>query len=154
MTELVEAASPSLIAAARELFREYEGALGIDLCFQNFEKELDGLPGDYAPPGGRLILAMDHERLKGCVALRPLGRGICEMKRLYVRAESRRTGLGRRLVTAIIQQARDIGHRRMRLDTSPAMKEAILLYEALGFLPIAAYRPNPIDGVIYMELTL
>ena len=152
---IVQAESPAQIAYARELFLEYAQSLGFSLCFQSFDQELAGLPGDYAPPDGRLLLAKCAGQQAGCVALHKLESGICEMKRLYLRPAFRGKGLGRMLAERIIAEARAIGYRRMRLDTvEPIMKNAVALYRQLGFREIAPYRSNPIAGVMYMELDL
>jgi putative acetyltransferase len=134
----------------RTMLREYAAWLEVDLCFQNFEQELAALPGEYAPPRGRLLIAESA----GCVALRRIDDEICEMKRLYVRPEHRGSGLGKRLVLSIISEARAIGYRRMRLDTMPKMDRAQGLYAALGFQEIAAYRYNPEPGARFLELQL
>lgn len=137
----------------RALLREYAAWLDVDLGFQNFEQELAELPGDYSPPRGRLLIAEGA----GCVALRPLlddSDEICEMKRLYVRPLHRGSGLGRRLVLAVVEEARDIGYRRMRLDTMPKMDGAQRLYASLGFRDIAPYRYNPEPGARFLELDL
>jgi len=157
---IFQAESPVQIAHARQLFLEYAQSLGFSLCFQNFDKELAGLPGDYAPPDGRLLLAEYEGPLAGCVALHKLALqrgddGICEMKRLYLRPQFRGQGLGRALAERIIAEARQIGYRRMRLDTvEPVMKDAVAMYRKIGFKEIAPYRPNPIAGALYMELQL
>jgi putative acetyltransferase len=151
----VHAESPRQIALARELFLEYGKSLGFNLCFQSFDEELAGLPGDYAPPDGRLLLAEYDGALAGCVALHKLEPHVCEMKRLYVRRQFRGKGVGLALAEAIIWEARAIGYRRMRLDTvEPVMQAAVAMYRRLGFTEIAAYRPNPIAGAMYMELEL
>ncbi len=147
--------SPGQIAQARELFLEYAQSLGFSLCFQSFDKELASLPGHYAPPEGCLLLAEYEGQLAGCVALRRLEDGICEMKRLYLRPHFRGKGLGRALAGRIVAEARRIGYRRMRLDTvEPIMKDAVAMYRKLGFKEIAPYCANPIPGALYMELLL
>ena len=152
---LRQAESDADIEEARSLFKEYEHATGVDLCFQNFEAELRGLPGDYAPPAGRLfILAAEDGSALGCVALRPLDASTCEMKRLYLRPAARGTGAGRRLAESVIAEARSIGYERMRLDTLPSMRAAIALYRSLGFRETEPYRFNPVEGTLYMELDL
>jgi putative acetyltransferase len=143
------------IVQAQELFEEYQAALGVDLGFQDFENELATLPGQYASPGGRLLLASVDGLVAGCVALRPLpGDDTCEMKRLFVRPAFRAHGLGRMLAVRVISEARTIGYRRMCLDTLPTMGRAQQLYEALGFREIEPYRYNPIAGTKYLGLDL
>jgi len=152
---IFQAETSAQIAQAGELFMEYAQSLGFSLCFQNFDRELAGLPGDYAPPEGRLLLAEDSAQLAGCVALHKLEPGICEMKRLYLRPQFRGRGVGRALAERIIAEARVIGYRRMRLDTvEPIMKDAVAIYRKLGFKEVAPYRANPIAGAVYMELEL
>jgi ribosomal protein S18 acetylase RimI-like enzyme len=140
--------------AVRQLFGEYAESLGFNLCFQDFDRELAELPGDYAPPGGRLLLARVENRDAGCVALRPLSPTVCEMKRLYIRPEFRGMKIGRRLVERLIDEARTIGYSCMRLDTVPAMQEAIELYRSLGFETIPPYRHNPVPGALFFESRL
>jgi GNAT superfamily N-acetyltransferase len=142
------------IEAVRRLFLEYADDLGEDLCFQGFEQEIAELPGAYAPPVGRLLLAAVDDQPVGCVALRELEEGICEMKRLYVQPAFRGTGLGRRLAEAIIREARETGYRVMRLDSLDRLKEAAALYRSLGFVEIPPYRFNPLPGAVFMELVL
>jgi GNAT superfamily N-acetyltransferase len=150
-----QAESPAQLAQARELFLEYAQSLGFSLCFQNFDKELTELPGDYAPPEGRLLLVEYEGQLAACVALHKLDSSVCEMKRLYLRPQFRGKGVGRALAERIIAEARQIGYRRMRLDTvEPIMKDAVAMYRKLGFRDIAPYRPNPMAGAMYMELEL
>jgi ribosomal protein S18 acetylase RimI-like enzyme len=151
----VQAESATQIAQARELFLEYAKSLNFDLCFQSFDKELAGLPGDYAPPDGRLLLAEYQGQLAGCVALHKLDAEVCEMKRLYLRPQFRGKGVGRGLTETLITEARSIGYRSMRLDTvEPVMKDAVAMYRRFGFKEIAPYRVNPIAGALYMELEL
>ena len=144
---LIQAQSTNDVCRARELFEEYAAGLGINLCFQNFDKELAHLPGEYAPPNGRLLLAFEGKQLAGCVALRKIGEGACEMKRLFVRMEFRGKGLGRMLAESIIGEARLLGYERMRLDTLPGkMDRAVAMYRSLGFREIEPYYHNPVAG--------
>jgi putative acetyltransferase len=152
---VTQAASPDQVSAVRELFLEYAKSLNFSLCFQSFEKELAELPGEYTPPDGRLLLATHSSQLAGCVALHKLENDICEMKRLYVRPEFRGKGLGRVLAERLVADAREIGYKRLRLDTvEPVMRNAVGLYRKLGFREIAPYRENPIESALYMELAL
>lgn len=147
--------SPEEVDIARELFEEYAAWLGVDLCFQGFEKELSELPGNYSPPDGRLLLAIDDDQIAGCIAIRRIGPDTCEMKRLYVRPAFRGRSLGRELANAIIKDAKTIGYHRMRLDTLPrVMEHAVQMYRTLGFKEIEPYYPNPIGETLYMELEL
>jgi len=149
------AETPTHISQARELFLEYAQSLGFSLCFQNFEKELADLPGDYAPPAGRLLLAEYDHQLAGCAALHKLEPAVCEMKRLYLRPQFRGKGLGRALADHVIFESRKIGYERLRLDTvEPVMKDAVGMYRKLGFKEIPPYRKNPMPGTLYMELQL
>lgn len=151
---IAEASGAAGAGACRELLVEYQQGLGVSLCFQGFDAELAGLPGDYAPPRGALLLATVADELAGCVALRALGPHDAEMKRLYVRARFRGTGLGRALAQDIIDRARALGYRRLLLDTLPSMGEAQALYAALGFRDCAPYNDNPVDGVRFLSLDL
>ncbi len=151
---ILSATSADEVETARTLFRDYEKGLGISLCFQNFAEEVAALPGTYAPPDGRLLLAWVGGEAAGCVALRKLGEGIAEMKRLYIRPAHRGTGLGRRLAEAVLDEARSIGYRAVRLDTLPTMKEAQALYVSLGFTDIPPYNDHPVEGTRFMEKRL
>ena len=155
MLEIINAETDEHIAIARELFLEYAESLGFSLCLQDFDQELAGLPGRYAAPAGRLLLALDGGQAAGCAALQPIDGRICEMKRLYVRPAFRGRGIGRTLAQALIAEAREIGYAFMRLDTIPSkMQEAVVLYERLGFREIPPYRENPFPEALYMELNL
>lgn len=150
----IRPAVPDDYGTVRSLFLEYAASLDFSLCFQNFDQELATLPGDYAEPGGCLLLATDGGQPVGCVALRPLDKDVCEMKRLYVRPGFRGNHAGRLLAVQLIAEARRRQYKRMRLDTVPAMTTARALYASLGFREIAAYRPNPVAGAIFMEVKL
>ena len=154
MIEIVEANTDDLITKAKELFQEYAESLGFDLCFQNFDQELDDFPGQYSPPMGRLFLALSENQPIGCVGLRSFEKGVCEMNRLYVRPDFRGRKAGRLLAEATIKAGKVIRYEIMRLDTLPSMESANILYKSLGFRQIEPYRHNPIKGAIYMELNL
>jgi putative acetyltransferase len=154
MTVITPAASAADLRAARHLFEEYAAELGVDLAFQNFTHELDTLPGAYAPPRGALLLARTGDTIAGCVALRPMEGGVCEMKRLFVRPAGRRHNLGRALVAEVIAQAEVAGYRTMVLDTLDWMLPAIALYESFGFERTAPYYDNPLPGAVYFRLRL
>lgn len=156
--ELLTPATPELLAATRAIFREYAGSLGVDLCFQNFEAELDTLPGEYTPPRGALLLAMVEGEVAGCGALRPLpdsdDANGCEMKRLYVRPAYRKFGLGRLLAQALLDRGLQAGYSSMLLDTLDDMEAARGLYASLGFKEIPPYYFNPIPGAHYLKADL
>ena len=153
---ILQAGTPDQIATARELMIAYATALGFDLCFQNFDEEMRALPGKYAPPGGRILLAFWNDQAAGVVAMRPLPEpGVCEMKRLYVHPGFRGKSVGRVLAEKIIAEARGIGYQRMRLDTIQGkMDQAISLYRRLGFVEIAPYYETPVRETLFLELTL
>jgi ribosomal protein S18 acetylase RimI-like enzyme len=153
--QLLQAQCPEEISSVRKLFHEYASWVEISLCFQNFDKEVAELPGAYAPPSGRLFLAIDGDDVMGCVALRKIGEGIGEMKRLYVRPAFRGRGLGRTLTEKVIAEAMHIGYARLRLDTLPGrMDQAIAMYRSFGFREIAPYYKNPVADATFMELVL
>lgn len=154
MFKIVRATAPAEIDAIRRLFREYEAFLQVDLCFQRFEEELASLPGKYAPPEGALLLAFTGGQAAGCVAMRPLDEGICEMKRLYVRPAHGGQGIGKQLALNIIEKARAAGYVCMRLDTLKKLRPALSLYSALGFQTCPPYYENPLPEVVYMERVL
>jgi ribosomal protein S18 acetylase RimI-like enzyme len=154
MLRIIDATSSSDIEHIKELFREYAESLGFDLCFQDFEAELDQLPGKYSPPSGRLLLAFVGGFPAGCVALRQIEGDVCEMKRLYVRPAYRGSGLGRQLAEMIVEEGRKAGYRLMRLDTVSTMNAARAVYRSLGFVEIAPYTYNPLEQAVYMELKL
>ena len=155
MLEIIQAITQKDIEDARSIFREYEQWLGLSLCFQSFEQELADLPGKYAPPDGRLYLARLDGETAGCIALRKLEGGVCEMKRLFLRENARGKGVGVALIEKLISDAVEIGYSRMRLDTfPPKMKKAVELYESHGFKRIAPYYDNPHQETLFMELDL
>jgi putative acetyltransferase len=151
---IVDASDPCHLAMVRELFREYADSLNFDLCFQNFDEELATLPGRYAPPEGALLLGLVDGEAAGCVALRPLEPSIGEMKRLWVRPAFRGQSIGRKLAEALMEEARQRGYRRMRLDSVASMSEALRLYHKLGFREVAPYTHNPVPGAIFLEKNL
>lgn len=153
--EIIQAETPEEIEQARALFREYETWLGLKLCFQNFEEEVAELPGKYAKPDGRLFLVFVDESLAGCIALRKLEAGVCEMKRLFVREHFRGLKIGNLLIEKLIEEAASLGYKKMRLDTfPPRMAKAVQLYQSHGFREIPLYYDNPYGEVVYMEKDL
>lgn len=150
-----QAISDADVELARTLFLEYEQSIGVSLCFQNFDQELANLPGNYAPPSGRLLLIRAGDEVAGCIALRKVDDNTCEMKRLYLRPGFRGRGLGEPIVATIIHEAKTIGYSKMRLDTIPGrMDQAIHLYRSIGFKEIPAYYESPFNDTLYMELDL
>jgi ribosomal protein S18 acetylase RimI-like enzyme len=154
MLRIFAAETDEHIKIFHQLFKEYEKYLDIDLRFQDFETELANLPGVYTPPEGCMLLAEYDNKIAGCVALKKIGEGICEMKRLYVRPEFRGKAIGRKLSEAIIEEARKIGYKKMRLDSLKRLNQAISLYQSMGFKEIKPYVFNPLDDVVYMEVVL
>ena len=152
--KIIKAEKSEDINQVKELFLEYADSLGFHLCFQNFEEEVKNLPGAYASPSGCILLAVVEEKAAGCAALRKIDDSLCEMKRLYVKPAFRGKAIGKNLAKAIIEEAKSIGYKAMRLDTISTMKEAVSLYKSLGFTEISPYRYNPVKGVKYMELIL
>jgi ribosomal protein S18 acetylase RimI-like enzyme len=154
VVRIVDAEGAAALGVARELILEYAAWLAIDLEYQHFTRELATFPGDYAPPQGALLLAHVGEGTAGCVALRALEPRICEMKRLWVRAEFQGLGIGRALAQAVLARAKSLGYARMRLDTLPRMAAALALYRDLGFREIPPYYTSPIPGTVYLEANL
>jgi putative acetyltransferase len=152
--DIIEARTPAELSLCAQLFREYAAWLKVDLCFQGFEEELANLPGPYAAPRGRLLLAVGDAQAMGCIALKPLAGQTCEIKRLFVRPPYQRAGVGRRLVERAIEEARMIGYAAIRLDSLERLKPAIRLYESVGFLPCAPYYDTPLVHTVFMELPL
>lgn len=154
MLKILQAQKGENLKIIKILFEEYANSLDFDLSFQDFQEEFANLPGNYTPPKGCLLLAKYEGQVAGCVALRELSDGVCEMKRLYVKPQFRGLGIGRALAEAVVEEAQKIGYARMRLDTSPSMQAARALYISLGFKEISPYRYNPIKGAVFMELML
>jgi ribosomal protein S18 acetylase RimI-like enzyme len=154
MMQIVDVTTEEQVEIAGALFLEYAASLGLDLGFQDFAGEMSRFPADYMAPSGALLLAEREGAAAGCVGVRRFDAETCEMKRLYVRAAQRGLGVGRALARAAIDRARDLGYRRMRLDTLPTMDAATALYRALGFRSIPPYRHNPVEGASFLELDL
>lgn len=146
--------SAEQVEVARELFREYQQFLDVDLCFQGFEEELASLPGKYVAPYGEILLASIDGQIAGCVAVRPIKDAVCEMKRLYVKDEFRGLSIGYLLAEAIIAKAKELGYQKMQLDTLKRLQTAMGIYRKLGFAEISPYYANPLDEVVYWELAL
>ena len=154
MTRVIQVSTEEQIEETRAIFREYERWLGVSLCFQGFDSELAGLPGEYVPPSGSLLLAIEDGKVAGCVAFRPLSNRICEIKRLFVRDQYRGSGIGRMLLLNLIERAKLGGYEKMRLDSwPPKMEKAIAMYASHGFVEIERYNDNPYD-MVFMELDL
>ena len=151
---ILTAADTRELEQVRQFFRNYAGWLGVDLCFQNFDAEMASLPGAYAAPQGRLFLAEVDGGAAGCVGVRPLSDGVCELKRLYVEPAYRARGVGRTLIMAAIRAAREIGYRKIMLDTLPNMRMALKLYRELGFRRAPAYYATPVEGTQFLALDL
>ena len=154
MVRIVQAQSDEHLETIRRLFREYADSLSVDLGFQEFDKELTGLPGAYAPPDGRLYLAVEGMRPAGCSGIKKISPELCELKRLYVCPLFRGKGIGRQLVLAAVKDAREIGYKKMRLDSLPSMRRALDLYRSMGFKPIEPFYDNPVAGAVFLELNL
>lgn len=155
MLEIIDVRTDGEIAAARVLFGEYGAWLGMDMSFQGFEEEVASLPGKYAGAKGCLLLGKWDGKVAGCVGLRGFEEGVCEMKRLFVREEFRGLGVGKGLAETVVDRARQVGYKYMRLDTHPVMMGvATAIYRSLGFVEIEAYTYNPVEGVIFLELEL
>ena len=154
LIQIVRAVDTRSVAIVRELFREYAESLEFSLDFQDFEREVRRLPGEYGPPRGALFLAWVEGDSAGCVGVRPIDAHTCEMKRLYVRPEFRVRGVGRVLAERALEEGRDLGYESMRLDTVPSMTAAIALYRSMGFTDIPAYRHNPVPGALFLERKL
>jgi ribosomal protein S18 acetylase RimI-like enzyme len=154
LLQVVEAKTEKELDEIQKLFEEYASSLKISLDFQDFDHELANLPGAYSSPDGCLLLAFWQGQVAGCVGLKKFSPGICEMKRLYTKAQFRGLGIGKMLCVTVIEKARSIGYQRMRLDTLPSMERARSLYTNLGFEEIEPYRYNPVDGASFMELKL
>lgn len=155
MYEIIDVNTPELINETKILFREYEKWLDVSLCFQGFEEEVNSLPGKYAPPDGRLYIVKYDGKYSGCIALRKIEDGICEMKRLFLKEELRGKGIGNSLVTKIISDAKFIGYKTMRLDTiKEKMPKAVEIYTKHGFVETEAYYHNPNPHTLFMELDL
>lgn len=152
--EMVERYDEQSISEIKYIFTEYRKDLGLDLSFQDFQDELEELPGEYSPSDGAILLAKDDNQTVGSVALRKIDEITCEMKRLYVKPEYRSEGLGRKLAKSIIEEAKDKGYEKMKLDTLTTLKEANELYRSLGFEECEPYRYNPLEDALYMELEL
>ena len=151
---IIQAATSEEISHARELFREYGATPDFCVCFKGFEEEIQSLPGIYAPPDGRLLLAYLDGAAAGCIGFRKMEPGICEIRRLYVQPQFRGQRLGRRLAEEILVQAHTAGYKKACLGTLPVMKEAIALYQSLGFVRVTPYKENALEGALYMELAL
>ena len=155
MIEIIQAETLDQINETKALFREYESWFGLNMCFQNFDEEVANLPGKYARPDGRLFLAYSGEKLAGCIALRKLEDEICEMKRLFVREDFRGQKIGILLIEKLLEEAKEIGYKKIRLDTfPPKMGKAVKLYESYGFLEISPYYDNPYGETLYLEKVL